>query len=53
MGKETQFARAEVAPVVAKSPLGSSAMFGDRCHQKIRDGFKRNSLRTIRLPQLA
>ena len=29
MGKEAQFARAEVAPVVAEIFAGTSAMFGD------------------------
>ena len=27
-------------------------MFGNLLYKKIRDGFKRNSFRTIRLPQL-
>jgi hypothetical protein len=53
MGKETQFSRVEVAPVVAENLRWDfKRCSGDRCHEKIRDGFERNSFRTIRLPQL-
>jgi hypothetical protein len=52
MGKETEFSRPKVAPVVAEI---SGEIFSDirrLLYKKIRDGFKRNSFGPIRLPQL-
>jgi hypothetical protein len=52
MGKETQFSRVEVAPVVAEIFAGTFSDVPAIVDEKIRDGFNRNSFRTIRLPQL-